>query len=203
MQVDRAAPIEPVAPRMVTLRSPAAERCPSMLASVSCHHVTTSAGRAPALRYRRGQGRSDAASTAAATKPSRRSISPPWPGIKWPESLAPKRRFSADLNRSPACARSTAAQAMTASAAALPISPADRATRSPASDRAERSADGARPGFFRADARRELRTADRAADEISDDVGRPDDGEQEQRWRRSRVRCRSAARSARCRMAPA
>ena len=42
-----------------------------------------------------------AAATTAATNPSRRSRSPPWPGMTWLESLTPNRRFTADSNRSP------------------------------------------------------------------------------------------------------
>ena len=42
-----------------------------------------------------------AATTTAATKPSSRSSSPPWPGMIWLKSLTPKRRFTADSNRSP------------------------------------------------------------------------------------------------------
>src|SRR5258705_3599757 len=43
----------------------------------------------------------NAASTTAATNPSRRSINPPCPGMIWLESLTPKRRFTADSKRSP------------------------------------------------------------------------------------------------------
>jgi hypothetical protein len=43
-----------------------------------------------------------AATTPAATKPSRRSINPPWPGIRWPESLAPNLRLRKDSNKSTA-----------------------------------------------------------------------------------------------------
>src|SRR5882762_10342261 len=41
------------------------------------------------------------ATTTAATNPSRRSSNPPCPGMIWLESLTPKRRFTADSNRSP------------------------------------------------------------------------------------------------------
>src|SRR6185503_15660372 len=40
----------------------------------------------------------------AATSPSTRSITPPWPGINELVSLAPKRRLMADSAKSPACA---------------------------------------------------------------------------------------------------
>src|ERR1700685_4109639 len=42
-----------------------------------------------------------AAKTDAATNASSRSINPPWPGIRPLESLTPKRRLSADSNKSP------------------------------------------------------------------------------------------------------
>src|ERR1700761_2693450 len=42
-----------------------------------------------------------AAKTDAAIKASSRSINPPWPGIRPLESLTPKRRLSADSNKSP------------------------------------------------------------------------------------------------------
>src|ERR1700727_1521957 len=42
-----------------------------------------------------------AAQTDAATNASSRSINPPWPGIRPLESLTPKRRLSADSNKSP------------------------------------------------------------------------------------------------------
>src|ERR1700733_7439943 len=42
-----------------------------------------------------------AAKTDAATNASRRSINPPWPGIRPLESLTPKRRLRADSNKSP------------------------------------------------------------------------------------------------------
>src|ERR1019366_9073301 len=37
----------------------------------------------------------------ATIRPSTRSSSPPWPGIRSPESLTPKRRFRMDSNMSP------------------------------------------------------------------------------------------------------
>ena len=40
---------------------------------------------------------------AAATSPSTRSMTPPWPGIRFPESLTPLRRLTQDSKRSPAC----------------------------------------------------------------------------------------------------
>ena len=44
------------------------------------------------------------ASAAAPSTPSTRSSTPPWPGMIVPESFTPKRRFTADSKRSPACA---------------------------------------------------------------------------------------------------
>src|SRR5206468_2957771 len=46
--------------------------------------------------------RAAAITTTANISPSTRSNSPPWPGIRSPESFTPKRRFSADSQRSPA-----------------------------------------------------------------------------------------------------
>src|ERR1700730_13569426 len=43
------------------------------------------------------------ATVAAATKPSSRSMTPPWPGMRWLASLTWNLRFIADSNRSPAC----------------------------------------------------------------------------------------------------
>src|SRR5262249_27990137 len=57
-----------------------------------------------------------AARAAAARKPSSRSISPPWPGIRLLASLAPKRRFNADSNRSPPWAAIESTPARNASA---------------------------------------------------------------------------------------
>src|SRR5581483_3162563 len=45
-----------------------------------------------------------ATAAAAATRPSTRSMTPPWPGINVLESLAPNRRLRADSARSPTCA---------------------------------------------------------------------------------------------------
>ena len=42
-----------------------------------------------------------AAKAEAAMKASSRSMRPPWPGMRWLESLTPNRRLSADSNRSP------------------------------------------------------------------------------------------------------
>src|SRR4051812_23536190 len=52
-----------------------------------------------------------AATAAAARKPSSRSMTPPWPGINFPASLAPKRRLIADSNRSPAWATAESSKA--------------------------------------------------------------------------------------------
>src|SRR5215218_498383 len=74
---------------------------------------------------------------AAAQNPSRRSITPPWPGMRTPESFAPKRRFKADSPRSPSwlstdatAERSTTIAKLTG--AATPNLPATSTTMPPA-----------------------------------------------------------------------
>ena len=76
-------PIEPVEPRTATRR----RRAGSPLSGRRRGH------RAPATG-------------AANRKESTRSRTPPWPGIRLPESFAPAARFSIDSARSPACAAS-------------------------------------------------------------------------------------------------
>ena len=138
------------------------------------------------------------ASTAAATKPSSRSISPPWPGIKVPASLAPKRRLSADSNKIADLGDDRQRDR-------------DQGRREDAADatelhdqhrrqhRAGKAADRAGPGLVRAQARRELGTANGAADEIGRDIRRPDHGEQEDDGDEAEARHRSAGRSAQAR----
>ena len=106
-------------------------------------------------------------------------MTPPWPGISLPASLAPKRRLMPDSNRSPACA--TAEEHRRRS----PMNDHDSrgkqlATASAAQSRAKGAADRARPGLIRADCRRKLRPADGAAGEIAGDVGGPYQREKKQ-----------------------
>ena len=112
-------------------------------------------------------------------------------------SLAPNWRLIADSNRSPACeaTESTSADQAT-SIGATTAAATDHGEPLPATA-AERAADRARPGLLRADRRRKLRPAERAAGEISRDVGRPHHREQEQDRGEAERRDRRAARSAR------
>src|SRR5438552_10234678 len=57
-------------------------------------------------------------------------------------------------------------------------------------DRRHYPTDRSRPGFFRADLRREFWAADRASDEIGDNVARPDHSKQEDRGGETLVRVR-------------
>ena len=111
---------------------------------------------------------------ATGNRPSSRSKMPPCPGSQRPESLIPARRFIQLSNRSPALRgdrhqRRQQQQDPVQSDSCRP-SAAEHACRDDA-------AVEARPGLARADRRRQLRPADRLADEIGADVGRPDDDE--------------------------
>ena len=134
------APIEPVAPRMVTLRGGSAD-------GAGCRH-----GRLPAA------GEPDQAARTPARRsssPSTRSSRPPWPGIRWPLSLTPARRLSADSNRSPTWRddRQHGAQAAAGEPAAGAEQPARRAP--PISAGPDHAAAEAGPGLARADPRRQ------------------------------------------------
>ena len=91
-------PIEPVAPRMVIRRF-----CAPSQPSARCEpgrpqpDFTTPA----ALRRMPSHGRCRRAPRprAANTRPSTRSIMPPWPGMMSPESFTPKRRLTARLEQ--------------------------------------------------------------------------------------------------------
>ena len=90
-----------------------------------------------------------------------------------PLSLTPARRFTQLSNRSPSCAATATARPATGTASRARTcrdrgQPADQRRRHDAADQA-------RPGLVRADRRRQLRPADRAAGEIGADVGRPGD----------------------------
>ena len=54
--------------------------------------------------------RPTATTTTANIRPSTRSSRPPWPGMVFPASLTPNRRFSADSHRSPAMVAKAAAR---------------------------------------------------------------------------------------------
>ena len=81
----------------------------------------------------------------------------------------------------------------------MPASAAALAIASAASDRRDRAADRTRPGLLRADLRHELRTADRASDEIGRRCRSPRRSRTGRGSRGTHARRRSAARSARAR----
>ena len=113
----------------------------------------------------------------AATNPSSRSSSPPWPGMIWLESFTPKRRFTADLKRSPSCETTESTPLSISSGPVLPeIEHGKAAGHREACDKA---ADGASPRSFGADARPEFRPANAAAGEIAAAISHPDDQQHE------------------------
>ena len=172
------APIDPVAPSNVTLRSPLAACQPGFHRRLHRHQVTIPASRAQVHRYRRAPVRSAQASTAAATKPSSRSIRPPWPGIKAPASFAPNRRFIADSNRSPAWAAIDSAIAIT-TAGRTPPTPLSFTTSTEASTAPARPPIAPDQVLFGLRRGASFGSADGPADEVGGDIGHPHDGEQE------------------------
>ncbi len=116
---------------------------------------------------------------AAATSPSTRSMTPPWPGMMWLESLTPLRRLTNDSKRSPICdddgeqqrdrRRPTGRPSRSAAASASPASSPPSAPPTAPLQVLPGEIDGASFG-----------PPIDAADEIGQDVGRPDDREQEQ-----------------------
>src|SRR5262249_18880009 len=108
------APIEPVAPSNVTVRSVGARfNAARMMSDFMAHH--SNRPRPGASRPPRANPISTAARLAV-TNPSSRSISPPCPGMRRLESLASNRRLRKDSKRSPACAKSDNTTASMASA---------------------------------------------------------------------------------------
>ena len=96
---------------------------------------------------------------AAATSPSTRSMTPPWPGMMWLESLTPLRRLTNDSKRSPICATTRAAARPARAQQAA--QPGNAASASPASTPPKRAADRAAPGLAGRNRRRKLRAAER------------------------------------------
>ena len=107
--------------------------------------------------------------------------------MSWLASLALNWRLIADSARSPACETTESTNATAATAAKS--FDAELACHNDAAHHAGHgSADCARPGLVRTDARHQLRSADRAPDEIGRDVGQPYDHEQEQDRGKSETR---------------
>ena len=132
---------------------------------------------ADAIQRRPAKSRKSPPATIAATKPSRRSSSPPWPGMMWLESLTPKRRFTADSKRSPSCETTESAAPSSSSGPALPRPNA--ANPAATTEARGKAADRAGPGLLRADPRPQLWPADAAAGEIAADIGHPHDQQDE------------------------
>ena len=112
----------------------------------------------------------------AAINPSSRSMRPPWPGIRWLESLTPNRRFNADSKRSPPCATAAVARPRTKQRQRR----SRRRRRQQTRRRAANYADAEIPTRF-SPARRaaiSLGPPIKPAAEIGHDVGAPDHGEQ-------------------------
>ena len=103
-----------------------------------------------------------------------RSSKPPWPGISWLESLAPKRRFTALSTRSPNWQAS--ASTMLTSASFRPSVPRAPGEGKADKGRRERADDKPAPGLFGRDAGGELGPADQAPRRISGRVGGPGNG---------------------------
>ena len=155
-QADRpcCAPIEPVAPRMLTERIAALAAWPRAgKRGVFTDHLTNQSSLARAHSIRRARRRSQAPRPQPLTNPSSRSITPPCPGMSAPESFALKialhlgfeqvaglrhdgQRDRDQSNRNNGAERSTAR----------------RPRRRPAIAR-DHPADRARPGLVRADRR--------------------------------------------------
>ena len=103
----------------------------------------------------------NAATPAAARKPSRRSINPPCPGMTWLASLTPNRRLTADSKRSPPWATIDSSERDAGRSDRHRLAgdgPPDRHDchhGNAGRKRAQRAAAGARPGLLRADVRRQ------------------------------------------------
>ncbi len=87
------------------------------------------------------------ATSAAAQNPSSRSMTPPWPGMRWLASLAPNCRLMRDSKRSPSLRRHRQHQRERRDRVEFDVAENVRAGRRHRHG-AERADDRARPGFF-------------------------------------------------------
>ena len=146
---------------------------PARTASTLAPAAALASSALPYQQAARGRSRSlraipiSSAARAATRKPSSRSIKPPWPGMSWLASLAPKRRLTADSNKSPACARTDRTQRHDPNDPQL-ADPARISDRDAGGNPPGQTADRAGPGLLRADPRPQQRTADRPPAEIGE-----------------------------------
>ena len=129
-------------------------------------------------------------------KPSTRSITPPWPGMSWLESLTPKRRLIQDFEQIAGLRQRRRDQADPQEFGRRRLRPraedGDREAEQRAADDAD---DRAGPGLAGRDARPELGPADQPAAEIGHHIGAPDDGEQPGDGERAEIAASGAAHS--------
>ena len=120
-----------------------------------------------------------------AQKPSRRSITPPCPGMRWLESLTLQWRFSADSPRSPIWLATEATMERMVMPKRLKgrLSPYlfhHPGHQKPSQGRGNDAADETGPGLLRADRRTKLRAAEGTAREIRGDIRCPHNREHPQ-----------------------
>ena len=137
----------------------------------------------------------------AVTMPSMRSMNPPWPGIKPPESFTPKCRFKADSARSPHCATNPMARPRPASQSGVPVPVKNEKSR-PAKACGGDAAQKARPGLVRGNRRPELRSADGPPADVGCDIRHGDGDQHEQRCEKSQRFVRSQPAERNDRQAP-
>ena len=137
-------------------------------------------GRRPGDRGRRARAPIRYRAIAAATSPSTRSITPPWPGMMAAGILLAVLALDPGFEEVAGLRHDRQQRARPRRAQPdMPAPAAIATTAAPAMTPPARAAKRAAAGLARRNRRRELRAADRAADEIGQDVGRPDDGEEE------------------------
>ena len=105
-------------------------------------------------------------------------MTPPWPGMRWPASLAPNWRLIQDSKQIAELRRDGQQQGDGGD-----HDPVERSEITGDGDRhdhgAEHAGNRAGPGLVRADGGHELGAAEGAAGEKSENVGRPDDRKQQ------------------------
>ena len=126
-------------------------------------------------------------------KASSLSMSPPWPGMRPPESFAPNRLFTADSNRSPSCDTiAVASPSQNRRSARFVQATTTRPQPAPASA----PTIGARPGLSRRYSGPKSRSSDQTPRKISGDIRAPYNREEPDDRGQSIDRTRSEQREA-------